>query len=572
DLVLCIEDPIYRQLVEFGLSESSWSWTAVSRERLAETLAAGRPGTLLLQSEECEEEFIELSRKLKRLFGDELNIVLLSSDYQTQDIAGYAIDSFLQYPVEFDLLSDTITRLKEDKRSVLVVDDSKLVHRDIVPPLKDAGYEVIEAYNGEEGLALAKERKPDLIISDIEMPVMNGFEMCNAIRNTSGIEDTYIIMSSTLGSAADQQEGFEAGVDEYITKPVVISEFLDRVKKVFKSARVGREAILLVLEDLRIARVLSKSLGQQGFSTRHVTTVKEAFETIQRSKFDLAISEIYLNDGSMIDLLRAIQGVAQERQPDTLILTSRENRADEKMVLNAGAAGVISKPFTMDSLVAAVERALADRRAVQERSQLDKYMSKASRRMAIEKSILWGKMASTRADKKYATIFFSDVANFTERCEKYPPATVVEQMNAIFEVITHTIIQNEGDIDKFIGDACLAFWVDDDPARAAELALRSTIAIQREVAMMNQQHEQLKDDPIQLRIGINSGEVILCDLGSAEARVDFSVIGDPVNVAARFEGAAKMYGVHNLIGSSTVELVSHKFAFRPIDYVRVKGK
>ncbi len=153
-------------------------------------------------------------------------------------------------------------------RRILVIDDSKLVHNHLTPPLKKAEYEVFGVYNGQDGLEKAKTLNPDLIICDIEMPKMNGFEVCAAIRNTPEIHDTYIIMSSTLSSSSDQQKGFEAGVDEYIIKPVVIPELLDRIQKVFRSNLVGREHILILEPDGKVASNISKSLIKQGFTTQ----------------------------------------------------------------------------------------------------------------------------------------------------------------------------------------------------------------------------------------------------------------------------------------------------------------
>jgi len=92
--------------------------------------------------------------------------------------------------------------------------------------------------------------------------------LCAAIRRTEEIDDTYIIMSSTLGSASDQQKGFESGVDEYVTKPVVISELLDRIKKVFTAVHTGRENILILEDDELVAKNITKSLSKQGFAAR----------------------------------------------------------------------------------------------------------------------------------------------------------------------------------------------------------------------------------------------------------------------------------------------------------------
>jgi DNA-binding response OmpR family regulator len=572
NLVLCVEDDLYRNYLQHAFAAAGTACATVSAENLVETIAESPSGVLVLQSETAEQSLIDLSSRLKRLFAEDIRVLLLSADYLTGAEAGAAVDAFLQYPLPIEELQSALATLSDTSRRVLVIDDSKLVHSHLAPPLREYGYQVFQAFDGEEGLAAALACNPHLVICDIEMPKMNGFEVCAAIRQNAAIANCYIIMSSTLSAASDQQKGFQAGVDEYITKPVVIPELLDRMKRALNRARGGRENILVVQADEQVGKGIGKSLAKQGFGVRMAASLKDVRRLVERSAFDLVISDMTLADGSVIDMLSALAKVGAGRKPDLLILTSRDNQADAKMVLNAGAAGIISKPFTMDSLLASVERALADRRAAQEKAHLQKYVSKASMRMALEKSALGGNDAAARAYRKQATVFFSDIAGFTTRCERYAPREVVAQVNGLFEVMTRTIMSAQGDIDKFIGDACMAFWVDNDPAVSAERALRATLEMRPRIAAMNAANPTLAADPIRIRIGINTGEVILCDLGAADARMDLTIIGDAVNVAARLESAGKQYGIDLLVGEATFEPIKHKFAARLIDLVRVKGK
>jgi class 3 adenylate cyclase len=192
--------------------------------------------------------------------------------------------------------------------------------------------------------------------------------------------------------------------------------------------------------------------------------------------------------------------------------------------------------------------------------------------MALEKSILSGKGATARADRKRAAVFFSDIVSFTARCERYTPREIVTQINALFEVMTRVIMDNDGDIDKFIGDACMAIWMHEDLAVAAECAVRSYVLLRRAIDAMNRESPMLAADPIHIRVGLNGGDLILCDLGSAKARIDLTVIGDSVNIAARLESASKQYGLDNLMGGAVVRPVMDRYGVRLIDVVRVKGK
>ena len=571
--IICIENESYRKYLEQSLTMiGENSALFIDKKNIPNAVAENKDVILLLQSDNEEYELIEIATKLKRVFSNEIKIIFLSLDYQINQEVSAVVDKFLQFPLSVDDLMAASLEIASPLKKVLLIDDSKLVHKTIVDDLEEAGFEVYQAFDGQEGYEKAVECKPAVIICDIEMPRMNGYEVCESIRNNELLADTHIIISSTLGSARDQKKGFQVGVDEYITKPVIISELIDRIDKVFSRASSGRESILLLDKNSRFARNMSKSLSQQGFGTRTAGSIKDALKSLNRISCDLIIAELEPDDGTIIDLFHELGGLDKNNSPDVLIVVPKDGQSDARMVLNAGAAGVLSKPFTNDALLAQVERALADRRSRREKEQLGRYVSKASMRMAIEKAILGSDDKQTRADRKSASVFFSDIANFTARCERYSPKEIVEQINLLFEVMTRVIMTNQGDIDKFIGDACMAFWLDEIAESSSEAVMLSILEMQQQIAVMNADHPLLSKDPIVVRMAANTGEVILCDLGAADARVDLTIIGDTVNIAARFESACKQYGLTNLVTEETVRGNMDKFLLRIIDKVRVKGK
>ena len=569
-LLFCLEDESYKAYVasEFKLGNDSF----VPYDQFVFQVAENPQGILVLQSDSHENDLIEICKKLKRLFSDTIRVVLLSADYQVYEYARTVVDAFVHFPISKDELVETIRALSEKKRRILVIDDSKLVHKHLVPPLEAEGYEVVSAYDGSQGVEAAKKSPPDLIISDIEMPVMNGFEAVRAIRSVPALREVPIIMSSTLSSVADQRRGFAAGVDDYVTKPVHIPDLLARLDLIFKRNLAGRENILVVESDPTLARATVQVLSRQGFSPRVCSTLGEAIKVLRRFSHELVLCESELSDGSALDLLKAMKDLPSAGNSGMLVFTEAEGETEAKMLTQAGARGTVTKPFNHDSLLAAVERTLAKLKAEVEKAHMEKYVSKASRKMALEKSILSGSDSAARAYRKNATIFFSDIVNFTARCERYTPREIVDQINTLFSVMTRVITESGGDIDKFIGDACMAFWMDEDPVRSARSAMGFLLRIRGALNEMNEKDPLLKDDPILIRMGVNTGDVILCDIGSADARIDLTMIGDPVNLAARLESASKQYGLDNLVSSFSLGSLKDEFVSRPIDLIRVKGK
>ncbi len=572
DLVFCIENDDFRSYLKIASSRMNLKAQFLSVENIPRTIS-DRPGaTLILQSNKNEGIFFDIGKKLKGIFFKDLKIIFLSFDYLIKGDAIKSFSSFLQAPCKIDNILIEAERLNESRKRILLIDDSKLVHKNLVDPLKSKGFIVEQAYNGQEGVDLAISKKPDLIICDIEMPIMNGFEACTTIRTNEKTKDTYIIMSSTLKSAEDQKKGFAAGVDEYMPKPVIFEDLLERIKRSFTLQSALREKILILDSDTNQSENIASFLSKQGFPTRIASDINEAKRLLRKFSSDLIIASSNAMGTSIIDVADLCAAEFVNSDLAFIALVNQENEADRRMALNAGAKDTIATPLTAEALAAVVERTLAEIRSTRDRNQFQRYVSKASFQSALEKSVLSELSLPPRAENRNAIVFFLDIAQFTGRCERYPPEEIVSQINNMFEKITEIITENDGDIDKFMGDACMSFWFDEGDSPNAEKCLNSVLEIQSAITELNALDPILKDDPLKIRMGLNSGNVILCDLGAAKARVDLTMIGDAVNIAARLETACSQYFIDNLISGSLAESNKTLFKMRIIDRIRVYGK
>jgi class 3 adenylate cyclase len=174
-------------------------------------------------------------------------------------------------------------------------------------------------------------------------------------------------------------------------------------------------------------------------------------------------------------------------------------------------------------------------------------------------------------DKKIATVLFADIRGYTSFSENKEPEYIIEVLNEYFSQAVEVIIKYRGYIDKFIGDAIMAAWGVPMMSREqdAELAVACALEIQRLVS--SKERTFFRGDASQLRIGIglHTGPLVAGNLGSSR-RMDYSVIGDTVNVAARLEGIAGPGEV--VITDSTKELLDSSFRTQHRDAVKVKGK
>ncbi len=175
-------------------------------------------------------------------------------------------------------------------------------------------------------------------------------------------------------------------------------------------------------------------------------------------------------------------------------------------------------------------------------------------------------------ERRVLSVFFSDLAGFTSLSEKLSPEGVVTLLNRYLTAMTDIILASGGIIDKYEGDAIMAFWgaplpQEDHAARACLAALDN----QARLVDLRREFAQIGLPPVFARIGINTGEMIIGNMGSSQ-RFDFTVIGDSVNLASRLEGAGKEYGVSILISEDTYLRAQDAVEVRELDLLQVKGK
>ena len=177
-------------------------------------------------------------------------------------------------------------------------------------------------------------------------------------------------------------------------------------------------------------------------------------------------------------------------------------------------------------------------------------------------------------DTRYMTFLFCDIRGFTPISEQYKtnPQGLTELVNRFLTPMTDIIMENEGTIDKYMGDCIMAFWnapldVSDQEGKAVKTAVKML----EHLKVLNKELEIDGMLPINIGIGINSGSVVVGNMGSNQ-RFDYSVLGDAVNLAARLEGQSKGYGVKTIIGEDTAKEIDDMFAVLELDKIAVKGK
>lgn len=202
------------------------------------------------------------------------------------------------------------------------------------------------------------------------------------------------------------------------------------------------------------------------------------------------------------------------------------------------------------------------------RSMFEKYVDAS----VVDKLIENPELMALGGEERELTILFSDIQGFTTMSEKLNPHQLVTLLNELLDELSLIIFRNRGTIDKYIGDAIMAFWGAPVPdENHAYNACITAIEMQEKLKELREKWKKLERPEIRMRIGINTGKVIVGNMGS-KVKFNYTVIGDDVNLASRLEGANKEYGTNIMIGELTYEKVKDKFIVRELDLLVVKGK
>ncbi len=354
----------------------------------------------------------------------------------------------------YHALSANETNMEEPfRRSVLLVDDSP-INLEILKGALEDFYVLHTAADGQEAIASARNNRPDLILLDIMMPDMNGYQVCKRLKEHPNTRRIPVIFITALTESENKTEGFEAGGVDYVVKPFDVEEIRARVKT-------------------------------------HIS-LKLANEALERQKV-------------------LFQDLSQK---------------------------------------------------------ISRYISPE-----VYSSIFQGKReAKIESERKKLTVFFSDIADFTGTTEKMQPEELSELLNNYLVEMTHIALSYGATIDKYIGDAIMAFFGDpeshgviNDAVACVKMALAMQSRI-KSLQMKWRNHGIAK--PFSVRMGINTGHCTVGNFGSDKLMM-YTIIGGEVNIASRLQSAADPGEI--LISPETYALVKGEIRCEKAEITPLKG-
>ena len=263
---------------------------------------------------------------------------------------------------------------------ILVIEDNQ-ENLDLMTYLLTAfGHSTLKAVDGQEGLELALRERPDLILCDLQMPKLDGFEVARQIRGDPQFSGVPIIAVTAYAMRDDRQKVMAAGFDGYITKPIVPEEFVSRAEEFLRISlrsgtqppakntqqvqptpkRIGMRATILAVDDIRVnLNLIRSTLEPCGFKVIAVETVKEAIELARQNHPDLILSDLHIPQTGGYQFLEAVKkDPALKEIPFVLMSSSVADPAALADGLAMGAARVLFRPLEPEVLLRIIESCL----------------------------------------------------------------------------------------------------------------------------------------------------------------------------------------------------------------------
>ncbi len=284
-----------------------------------------------------------------------------------------------------------------EKHRILVVEDSQAIRKSLVKLLRPLGAEIYEAVDGHEALKMVMETVFDVIISDIDMPVLSGIELCKSLKNNADTRHVPVIIVSSFDSDEDVNRGFAAGASAYISKEEATALLFDTTQDILKKSSVLSQQVIMVVDDSNYVRyVVEDGLLKAGFKVVTADNGKVALKLLESVKPDLILSDIDMPVMNGLEFCRVVHSDSMFSSIPFIVMSAKSDRGYMQRMIRHGAAAYICKPFNIHQLVIMVEKLLSDQflLLLKEKERLD-----SERNMMVES--IAGLVAALEARDKY---------------------------------------------------------------------------------------------------------------------------------------------------------------------------
>jgi class 3 adenylate cyclase/CheY-like chemotaxis protein len=524
-----------------------------------------------------------------------------------------------------------------DKKRVLVFEDSDIFADMVLEFLNEQGYETERAVNGLEGIKKVYEFLPNLIVTDVEMPLFKGYQATRLLKSRNSTKLIPVIMFTSLSETKDKFWGGQAGADFYIEKsPENFKELADQIEKFLaeeakidfaligkESKRINDDSLIEMvnnlldnklfqttmiglltelstklssLEDIAkgifelLVNICEAEIGSimikdadnslvvyNANNAGYVTAVAEDFSAIATADFNTQFPDYHVASREVKDFFPP--GEKKKRIESYIMIPLKSGGEDFATVNIANSIKEYFSPVILENInvfLAAAAPILSNALSLRQMDIMQKKTRAAFARYVpidvMDEIIKKSAASSSQSESRVVSILFSDIVSFTKISEKTKAQDMVNFLNQYFDVMCNEIVSEGGNIDKFIGDAIMAvFGAPKTLENAAVSAIKAALKMAARIKNVDTSGITLPESGFGAGIGLNFGECIVGNIGFHD-KLDYTVIGDAVNLASRLEGLTRIYKHPIIVSENMYESAKDEFIFRKLDVVRVKGK
>ncbi|MCL2925505.1 MAG: ATP-binding protein [Trichodesmium sp. MAG_R04] len=347
----------------------------------------------------------------------------------------------------------------------------------------------------------------------------------------------------------------------------LVTEFEQNSKEVALQglAAETRDFTILIVDDEPVnLQVMRNNLALQNYAITEANNGIEALEIIEKGLMpDLILLDVMMPHMTGYEVTKKLRQKYLHIELPIIMLTAKPLIYDLLEGFASGANDYLIKPFSKQELLARIKTHIHLSKISY---AYGRFVPHNFLQFLKRENILDVKLRDSVKEKM--SILFSDIRSFTTLSESMTPEENFKFINAYLSRMEPAILDNEGFIDKYIGDAIMAIF-----GRKADDAVQAAINMLKNLADFNQERQKLSQEMIKIGIGINTGDLMLGIVGGKK-RIDGTVISDAVNLGSRLESLTKLYGVSILISEKTLLNLeeAYKYNYRFLDRVNVKGK
>lgn len=470
--------------------------------------------------------------------------------------------------------------MSTQKGTLLVVDDDSTNRALLSTCLMEEGYAVEAAEDGQQALDMLQTRSFDVVLLDLIMPKLNGFQVLEQMKADSNLEHIPVIVISSQDDMESIGRCLQMGAIDYLPKPFDVVLLRARVdisltmKRLYDQEQKYTGRMLVVDDDAFNRMLLATSLEEHGYTVELAEDGQQALELLHAKMFDVVLLDLLMPNMNGFDVLRHMKDDSSLHHIPVIVVSAEDDMESVVQCIEMGAADHLGKPVEPALLHARVNASLAAKRLHdQEQAYFKLIQAERQKSERLLLNILPRPIADRlkHGEKIIAdsfvevTVLFADIVNFTKLSEQIAPDELVILLNEIFSTFDQLAEQHGLEKIKTIGDAYMVVGgLPTSRPDHAEAIANMAIDMRQGLATFNREHGQ----SLHIRIGFHTGPVVAGVIGTQ--KFSYDLWGDTVNTASRMESHGVEDGIQ--VTETTYQRLQDKYLFEERGVIDVKSK